>query len=339
METITTILRQAREHKGVSLKDAEDKTRIPLKYLQALEGGGESGLLADEVYLIPFLRSYANFLGIDANLAVTRFLNELQQQDSATVAPPERRPAMIQPRSGPSRLASWVMPFLSLLMILFVGSYLWQQGYLNNLLSRWRPSSIVEQPATTASEQSPLSTPPVAVVSSDSPGIAGPPSSTTSESPASSGTVTTVQSTQGATTTTLPSSPVAIVRQPDDAATGTSDASGTTRATAVSADPSTTGVGVPATTPVVPAGAHRLRIQAHAPTWMRVIVDSQPGKEMLLKAGESREWIAESGFTLSLGNAGGVILNLDGQDLPPAGKSGQVVKNLRLPAPLAAVEQ
>ena len=39
METITAILRQAREHKGVSLKDVEGKTRIPLKYLQALEGG------------------------------------------------------------------------------------------------------------------------------------------------------------------------------------------------------------------------------------------------------------------------------------------------------------
>ena len=57
---------------------------------------------------------------------------------------------------------------------------------------------------------------------------------------------------------------------------------------------------------------------------------------MILKAGEMREWTAQDGFTVSLGNAGGVALNLDGQELPPAGKSGQVVKNMRIPAPVAA---
>src|ERR1700752_3960430 len=141
METITAILRQAREHKGVSLKDVEGKTRIPLKYLQAREGEGESGLLADEMYLIPFLRSYANFLGVDANQAVTRFLTELQRQDAATVAPPEHRPPIVRPRSGPSRLAAWVLPFLFLLVALLLGSYLWQQGHLQTLMSWWQSGS------------------------------------------------------------------------------------------------------------------------------------------------------------------------------------------------------
>lgn len=336
MENITTMLRQAREHKGVSLKDAEGQTRIPLKYLQALEGGGESGLLADEVYLIPFLRSYANFLGVDANLAVTRFLNELQQQDSAIVAPPERRPAMVQPRSGPSRLASWVVPFLSLLGVLFVGSYLWQQGYLQSMLSRWQSGSPGEQTVATSPVQSPLSTPPVAVVPSGAP-VAVVPSTPTPSEPSTipSGTVTTTQPTRD-TATPAPASPpssVAVVPQPDAPAAVSSDPSAAPTVSTPSPAPATTVAAAPVTTTVVPPGGHLLRIQANAPTWMRVIVDSQPGKEMILKAGESREWAAESGFTLSLGNAGGVTLNLDGQELPPAGKPGQVVKNLRLPVP------
>jgi hypothetical protein len=53
---------------------------------------------------------------------------------------------------------------------------------------------------------------------------------------------------------------------------------------------------------------------------MRIVVDNQPGKEMILKAGEAREWTAQDGFTLSLGNAGGVTLNLNGQELPPSEK-------------------
>jgi cytoskeleton protein RodZ len=72
---------------------------------------------------------------------------------------------------------------------------------------------------------------------------------------------------------------------------------------------------------------------------MRVAVDSQPGKELILKAGETRDWAAQDGFTVSLGNAGGVVFNLDGQELPPPGKSGQVVKNIRLPAPIASSVQ
>jgi cytoskeleton protein RodZ len=86
---------------------------------------------------------------------------------------------------------------------------------------------------------------------------------------------------------------------------------------------------------VVDGSGHRLNIQASSPTWVRIVVDDQPPKEMIIKAGESREWSGQQGFTLSLGNAGGVTLNLDGQDLPPVGKSGQVVRNIQLPANLS----
>ena len=321
METLTTILRQAREHKGVSLKDAEMTTRIPLKYLQALEGGGETGLLADEMYLIPFLRSYANFLGIDVNLAVTRFLTELQRQDSATVAPPERRPPVVPPRSGPSRLASWVFPFLLLLVALLVGSYLWQQGHLQTLQSWWQSRTTKEELA----KESPVAIPPLspAAIPEAAVAVVPPP----------------------------PSAAVAVVPQPESPAAGfptsqmptvqgspTSGSSAPSAAVTVVPQSESPAVAAPATT-APPPGGHRLSIRASSPTWMRVVVDSQPGKEMILKAGEMREWTAQDGFTVSLGNAGGVALNLDGQELPPAGKSGQVVKNMRFPTPVTAAGQ
>lgn len=332
MENITTILRQAREHKGVSLKDVEGKTRIPLKYLQALEGGGENGLLADEMYLIPFLRSYANFLGVDANQAVSRFLTELQRQDSATVAPPERRPPMVSSRSGPSRLASWIVPFLLVLVALVVGPYMWQQGYMQALTSWWQTPAKEEELV----RQSPVQTPPLSPAAIVTPGpqvaVVPSPSAAPESSPAASGTLSTGTPAAQDLPAVVPSVPapppsaVAVVPQPDALATGTP--------TAPSVVPSPVPPVVaapPTTTTVLPAGGHRLTIQANSPTWMRVIVDSQPGKEMILKAGEAREWTAENGFTVSLGNAGGVTLNLDGQELPPVGKSGQVVKNMRLP--------
>jgi len=77
---------------------------------------------------------------------------------------------------------------------------------------------------------------------------------------------------------------------------------------------------------------HHLRVQAKAKTWLHVTIDSQPMKRLFLSPGQAVEWSAEDGFTLSLGNAGGVKLTLDGQALPPLGKAGQMVHNVRLPS-------
>ena len=54
--------------KRLTLKDVETATRIPPVYLRVLEGG--EGLMSDQVYLMPFLRTYANFLGMDTNAVV-----------------------------------------------------------------------------------------------------------------------------------------------------------------------------------------------------------------------------------------------------------------------------
>lgn len=77
--------------------------------------------------------------------------------------------------------------------------------------------------------------------------------------------------------------------------------------------------------------AHQLRIEAKELTWIRATIDEQEIKDILLQPGERIEWAAQRGFTLTVGNAGGVDLTLDGQQLPPLGGSGQVIRNLRLP--------
>lgn len=59
------ILRRARTSKGVTFEDAERVTRIPRKYLEALELEN-FGILPAPVYARGFLRSYAGYLGLDA---------------------------------------------------------------------------------------------------------------------------------------------------------------------------------------------------------------------------------------------------------------------------------
>jgi len=59
-------LRRARTAQGIRLEDAERVTRIPRKYLEALELEN-FGILPAPVYARGFLRSYAGFLGLEAN--------------------------------------------------------------------------------------------------------------------------------------------------------------------------------------------------------------------------------------------------------------------------------
>jgi cytoskeleton protein RodZ len=96
----------------------------------------------------------------------------------------------------------------------------------------------------------------------------------------------------------------------------------------------------PATTPAPPPapavakraqGPQRLLIKAVEPTWIRVQPDEGRATEELLPAGASREWSAERRFLVTIGNAGGVELALNGKVLPPLGPKGTVIQRLELP--------
>jgi cytoskeletal protein RodZ len=78
-EEVAGLLKQAREEKQLSLKDVEASTHVPVHYLQILEGGGDVRLLADSLYLIPFLRTYSVFLGLDPSVTVTHFIEGMQK--------------------------------------------------------------------------------------------------------------------------------------------------------------------------------------------------------------------------------------------------------------------
>ena len=86
----------------------------------------------------------------------------------------------------------------------------------------------------------------------------------------------------------------------------------------------------PAVTRSVP-GPHRLTIKAVDATWIRVQPDEGRATEELLPAGASREWSAERRFLVTIGNAGGVEVALNGRILSPLGPKGTVIQRLELP--------
>ena len=66
MVEVGQILRQSREEKGISLKQVEQALKIRCKFLSALENDERINSLS-EIYVNGFLRSYALYLGLDAD--------------------------------------------------------------------------------------------------------------------------------------------------------------------------------------------------------------------------------------------------------------------------------
>jgi hypothetical protein len=76
---------------------------------------------------------------------------------------------------------------------------------------------------------------------------------------------------------------------------------------------------------------YRLVARVSEPTWIRVRTDDGRSSEETIPAGQTREWVSSTPFVLTVGNAGGVTLELNGRTLPPLGASGAVIPRLIIP--------
>jgi cytoskeleton protein RodZ len=282
MEKIIDVLKQTREAKQISLKEVETATRIPLRYLQILEGGEESPLLPDKAYLVPFLRTYATFLGLEPTRAVSQFLTELQQETHVTELTP------LEPLPQFPRLPTWAIPAFFFLVVVLVYTLMPQD------------------------EEDRSPSPPPAIEEEET----GPPlSSATAHAPAIPAPTDSQMATlRPSSPTTSPRSALVIPPSPPEEPASPS---------------STSAAGQSQPLPV--AEPHVLNIQAKEPAWVRVIIDGKQQKDVLLQPGEATEWSAKKDFLLTLGNAGGVAITLDGKVVPPFGQSGEVIRNQRLP--------
>jgi hypothetical protein len=75
-----------------------------------------------------------------------------------------------------------------------------------------------------------------------------------------------------------------------------------------------------------------LVLRATDTTWVRVQPDGGAVTEETLAPGAVREWRSPGRFRVTLGNAGGVELELDGRALPSLGATGRVARDVLIPA-------
>jgi cytoskeleton protein RodZ len=80
------------------------------------------------------------------------------------------------------------------------------------------------------------------------------------------------------------------------------------------------------------ASPYRLIARTTETTWIRVRTDDGRTSEETIPANEIREWVSNGPFVVTIGNAGGVSLELNGRSIPRLGASGAVITRLVLPS-------
>ena len=131
-------LRIARDHSGRSLAELSSITRVPVRYLTALEQNDFS-VLPNRVFSIGYVRAYAAALGLDEQLAVERFKRE-SPDPSVPLQPPVGVAFEEVKRYSPRLIA-----VAAVLLVSVVG---WNVFQRVNLMRAPQPSDIAEIPET-----------------------------------------------------------------------------------------------------------------------------------------------------------------------------------------------
>ena len=83
--------------------------------------------------------------------------------------------------------------------------------------------------------------------------------------------------------------------------------------------------------PMTDAPAISLMLEFEQDSWTRLEADGETVLQGLVRRGQLKRFQARGGFSLTLGNAGGVRVSVDGRALDPLGQAGEVVRDVKLP--------
>ncbi|WP_434512689.1 helix-turn-helix domain-containing protein [Desulfitobacterium sp. AusDCA] len=248
------LLRTAREEKGWSLLQAEEVTKIRVRYLEAMEAENYS-ILPGATYVRGFLRTYSKNLGLNPEEIVELY------KANEPVFQPKIEPVLTIPRKRPV----WVRPMIAVVVgLLAIGTV---AGIATITQSKGG--------STTASDYTPAP---------------------------------------------LPSAPK--VEQPKSAG----DASNAQSQTNSDSNQQSVPNAMAATTEGLKA-----QLVFTQPCWVVVNVDGKQALEGTNTQGTTKELTANEKIELvTVGNAGGISITLNGKAIPSLGASGQVVHNVVL---------
>lgn len=301
MEQFGEFFKQARERRGLTLEDVAVKTRIHPDFLRALEESNFAKL-PDQVFVKGFVRAYAQSLGLDEDDALRRFVEAAspfydKQSDLDRLRKKQAEDERKRQANRKVLAAAVGVALLGLLLLLT------------------REQSAVPPPAPDAPTES---DPPGAAEGKTKPEGASAKEQAPEDLPAPD---------------VLP--PPLLGGEPAGQSQATPSREGGDRVGGASAPREATSPSAAAKPPAArPAGPSLpgegllLELEAHEMSWVVVQVDGESPQEALLRPGERVQWKANAKLLVTLGNAGGVHVELNGVPQGPYGPSGTVVRDI-----------
>jgi transcriptional regulator with XRE-family HTH domain len=276
MVEIGQLLRQTREAKELSLADAEEQTRIRQRYLSALESGDWDDL-PNPVAARGFLRTYATFLGLDAEELVDQS-QELSEADApampAAAAPPsDYKPINLDLYDDVTRrshLLRRILGFVIILIPVIILAWLLMQYGLPYLQGRSQGGEGITVTVTL---------PPEGQAPGDAP-VIGPTDTPTGPVVTIEGTLPTFTPTPGADL--LPTEELGTGEQPPAGGEGTPEAPSQPAATS---QPSGGKLGIGQTVVVTDTGKNKLSFRAGPGTTYEIIRLIKDGTQLTIIGG------------------------------------------------------
>ena len=336
-EELGVLLRTEREKRGLVLDDVASRLKISARVLRALEEADESAL-PHAVYVRGFIRSYGGFLGLN-NEELQAVLDDFEDEE-LDAAPPTS--VYTNPEVDGGGKGGKLLLGLLVLLCVAGGGFFWlyRDADLFSDLQQARLSTAQPAPPLNPREE----TPPVDKKKGSK--AASVETSSAAEKARSEATPSAVnrapavaegtgrqqaaspvgQNTSAASPTTVaarqPEAATSADAGPNGAAQNEGSASAQNRASQDRA-----GQMAPVT------GHHKIIITALAECWIHSNADNSDTRQFSLRKGDTFALTFADKLVLKLGNAGGVRIRYNGEDMPSPGKEGQVRTLSFPPAP------
>jgi len=285
-----TFLRQAREHRGVSLQDLAESTKISARVLESLERNDPSKLPGG-IFSRAFVRAYAREVGLDPDVAVASFVTAFPDESGADEMPATTRAVEVESFEQRRRVLRVLVRLLGVALLVAIVAFLYY--------SRFGPGAPAAGPAPSQAPEGAASS--------------APPALPTYQAPASGPAP--LETIGAARPDAPPSTPSAADLQAAAFA-------------AAEAEPAAGQASAPAALPGPDAARQAplmVLLAFDEACWISVSVDGTRTPSRTVAAGERIEFAVQQSITLTAGNAGALSMTLNGRPARALGAVGEVV--------------
>ena len=323
VEDFGSYLKSERELRGVTLEELHSKTKIPYRYLQALENN-QFDELPEEVFIRGYLRSISHVIGAQEDEVLSTYMDikkpapSIGTENSSTL---NQKHSMLDPK----------FIFVLILTVLFLSGITWG---ISILVHKFNKDSIESTSTLSKEKQNNTKEDPVNNLSAGN--------------AKTNDTSTALTTSKLASTTSAIDSKVSIENLPNILSTKPTDDLKNLSAAVNNEDPdeelsqsvlvdiagkeNISGASVPPKETNIPL---TLTIRAKGDVWFNIMVDDSPVDSFVLTKGSEKVFYGEKQYLLNAGNKNLIDLTLNGSaiNFPKANKE-DIVTNFTINAQL-----